>query len=64
MIADIFNKYKLNCNHQNNSFSITHGNELRTENPCVYSENTTIVKKYLNVQKKTAVSKFAGNKLK
>uniref|UniRef100_A0A2S2P872 Uncharacterized protein n=2 Tax=Schizaphis graminum TaxID=13262 RepID=A0A2S2P872_SCHGA len=59
---NIFNKYKLNCNHQNNSCSITHGNDLKTQNPCVYSGNTTIDKKYLNVQKKTTVSKFAGKK--
>lgn len=63
---NIFNEHKLNCNHQNNSISLTStdGNELKTENPFVYLENTTAVEKHLNVQKKTYVSKFAGNKSK
>ncbi|KAE9531681.1 hypothetical protein AGLY_010887 [Aphis glycines] len=61
-----FNKCKLNnCYHQNNSLSITStdGNELRNENPIIHMKNTTSVKKHLNVQKKTIVSKFTGKQL-
>jgi len=67
MIADSFNKCKLNnCYQQNNSLSITStdGNELRNENSTIHMKNTISVKKHLNVQKKTIVSKFTGNKSK
>jgi len=66
MIADIFNEHKLNCNHQNNSISLTSidDNELRTGNPFAYLEDNNAVKKHLNEHKKTTVPKFAGNKSK
>lgn len=66
MIADIFNKHTLNClncNHLNNSLALisTDGNGLKTERPFIYMDDSTSLKKHLNAQKKTTVSKFAGN---
>jgi len=63
MISDIFNKHKPNCNHQNTiSLISTDDTELITEHPFIYLEDTTRVQKHLNVQKKSTVSKFDGNK--
>jgi len=66
MIADIFNEHKLNCYHQNNSMPLTstHGNALRTENLFVYLEDEDAVKKHLDVQNQTTISKCTGNKSK
>jgi len=70
MIADYSNEHQPNCYHQNNSISLTsdcnttHGNELRTENPCVYLEDKAVVKKHLNIQNQTTISKCTGNKSK
>lgn len=64
MIADIFNKHKLNCNHLNDSSFLNHNiecNELNTEkNNFMCLDGLTKVK-HIIVNKNTTKQKSAGN---